>query len=506
MPLTPLNRHTLGALTQHLPDGMVIDTPRYRRELNKRICHIGLGNFHRSHLAWYLHELLQVEPDQAWGICAIALMPADRPLLKALSRQDGLYSLWAESRDNAPAATIVGSIMELLDASESSAAAIERMTLPETHIVSLTITEKGYCLTADGELDCKNPLVAGDLLRPSQPRSAIGVIVQALAVRRERCLPAFTVMSCDNLIANGHRCRQAVLAYAAHIDLELASWIELHCRFPLSMVDRITPKMDTSQQAYYHDLLGLKDDCVLSCERWIQWVLEDAFATERPAFERVGVTFSSHVHHYEKVKVGMLNGAHSALAQIGLLLDYVDVDKAAADADIALWLDHYMQEVQSVCQAPSDFDLDDYRRMLLTRFQNPAIKDSLYRLLEDSSTKFQQVLLPPLQERLARNLKSPTLIAALAFWVLLLRNLKTPAQQSRYLDPAKDRYIALAQQTDTRAGCKALLNQLFPLSEPLLNHCALALNSTLASMEQASDIRAWLQQQNGQPNLQHKPP
>lgn len=423
-------------------------------------------------------------------------MPADKPLVKALAAQDGLYSLWAES-GNADTrkdrtASVVGSIMELIDASESSNEAIERMADRDTHIVSLTITENGYCLGADGQLDSKNPVIADDLKNPSRAKSAIGVLVQALAVRRERKLPAFTVMSCDNLIANGQRCRQAVLGYASRIDAELALWIERHCCFPLSMVDRITPKPDIERQQYYQALLKRADACALACENWLQWVLEDQFSMERPDFARAGVTLSDQVHRFETAKVGLLNGTHSALAQIGLLLDYAEVDQAAADADIAAWLECYMREVQATLTPPDELNLDEYRRALLHRFQNPAIKDNLYRLLEDSSIKFRQVLLPPLQHRLAKGFRSPALIGALALWVMLLRQLPNSEHQSHYQDTAKQLVLSLAPQTDTLTGCIRFLERLFALPESLLSEAGQDLHDSLAAIEQTTDLRVWL--------------
>ena len=420
-------------------------------------------------------------------------MPADKPLVKALAVQDGLYSLWAEAGTATErTVSVIGSIMELIDASETSTGAIERMAAPDTHIVSLTITEKGYCLLADGRLDTGNPMIAADLKNPAQAKSAIGVLVQALAVRRERKLPAFTVMSCDNLIANGQRCRQAVLDYASEIDPELALWIGQHCCFPLSMVDRITPKPDIRRQEYYQALLGLADACSVTCEPWLQWVLEDRFSMERPDFARTGVTLSKQVHQFEAAKVGLLNGAHSALAQTGLLLGYLEVAKAAADVDIAAWLDRYMQEVQTTLVAPDGLNLDEYRQALLHRFQNPAIQDSLYRLLEDSSIKFRQVLLPPLQHRLAKGLRSPALIGTLALWIMLLRQLPNSEHQSRYQDSAKALYISLAPQTNTLNGCIKLLESLFALPESVSSEAGRELHDSLGAIEQVTDLRAWL--------------
>jgi mannitol 2-dehydrogenase len=439
----PLSQASLARVAALRVDGNAPDIPRYARRSDLRICHLGLGRFHRAHQAHYLHRLLQDGLADGWGLCGIGLRAADAGVVAALRAQDGLYSLW-EVDGTSRRVSVIGSIMELVDASDDIGRAIEAIADSRTRIVSLTITEAGYCLDGSGALDVSHPEIVHDLADPQVPRSAAGVICAALQVRRAAGAGGVTLMSCDNLIGNGHALRRSVLGLAQRTDAALAHWIEDRCSFPSSMVDRITPG------AAHVDSLaaewGVADAALVMCEPWQQWILEDDFVAGRPPFERAGVVLSAAVKRYEDVKVGLLNGGHSAIAHCGLLLGHTRVHHAVADASIRGWLTAYMRDVAATLAPPPGLDLAAYQAALVQRFANPAIDDRLLRLAQDTSAKFQQVLLPPLLRRLERGLEVDNFALAIALWMTYLRTLDADrGARGAYLDARKDALIPLAR-------------------------------------------------------------
>ncbi|NKF22991.1 mannitol dehydrogenase family protein [Solimonas marina] len=420
------------------------DMPSYARQIRHRICHIGVGAFHRAHQAVYLHRLREAGLAEGWGICGIGLRAADRPVLDVLRRQNGLYSVW-ELEGDTRHGSVIGSLMSLIDASADPLAAIDCIADPDTAIVSLTVTEAGYCLGADGRLHRQHPDIEHDLRFPSRPRSAPGLMVRALAKRRALAHGGLTALSCDNLIANGKRLRDAVLDFAAEVDPALATWIEREVSFPCSMVDRITPALSNERRATLAARWGIRDEALLICEPWRQWVIEDHFVAGRPPFERAGAMLSEQVAVFEAMKVGLLNGSHSALSHIGLMLGYEQVHAALGDERIRDWLHGYMGEVAAVLSVPDGVDLGDYRQSLLRRFANAAIEDRLARLAQDTSSKFQQTLLPPLLRCLQNQWPSAHLSLAVALWIFYLARLAGDrTRQHEYLDRDVDALMASA--------------------------------------------------------------
>ncbi|HEY2621891.1 MAG TPA: mannitol dehydrogenase family protein, partial [Dyella sp.] len=260
------------------------------------IVHIGPGAFHRAHQAVYLDDLLADHPD--WAICGVSLHSAD--VRDALQPQDGLYALALLGEQSQ--LRVIGSIRELLWARDEPAAVLARLADPSVRLVTLTITEKGYCLSGQ-DLDVNHPDIVHDLASPSSPHSAIGYLVAGLRARQQQGLAPYTVLSCDNLADNGHRLRRAVLQYARRIDATLASWIEAQVAFPCSMVDSITPATDDALRARVGSELGCVDAWPIQRETYTQWVVEDRFCNERPPFERVGVTMSHDIAGYDRAKL-----------------------------------------------------------------------------------------------------------------------------------------------------------------------------------------------------------
>ena len=269
-----------------LPDS--VQRPQYdRQRLRSRIVHFGFGAFHRAHQALLTDRVLNQHGGD-WGICEISLFSGD-VLMSQLRQQDHLFTVMEKSAaGNQP--IIIGAVHECLNAKlDSLAAIIEKFCEPQVAIVSLTITEKGYCLDpATGHLDFTQPRIVHDLQSPDEPHSAPGILVEALHRRRARGLPAFTVLSCDNIPDNGHVVKNAVLDMATRRDPQLASWIAEHVSFPGTMVDRIVPAATDASLAEITRELGVEDPCAISCEPFIQWVIEDNFVAGRPDWGSVG--------------------------------------------------------------------------------------------------------------------------------------------------------------------------------------------------------------------------
>lgn len=342
----------------------------------------GCGAFHRAHQALYTHHLLETT-DSDWGICEVNLMPGnDCILIENLRKQQLLYTVAEKGADNT-VLKVIGSMKEALHPElDGCDGILQAMARPQTAIVSLTVTEKGYCTdAASGQLDLNNPLIKHDLANPAAPKSAIGYIVQALHLRREQGLAAFTVMSCDNVRENGHVAKVAVLGLAQARDPQLAQWIEANATFPCTMVDRIVPAATPETLQEIADQLGVYDPCAIACEPFRQWVIEDNFVNGRPDWDKVGAQFVADVVPFEMMKLRMLNGSHSFLAYLGYLGGYETIadtmtNPAYRKAAFALM----MQEQAPTLSMPEGTDLSAYATLLIERFSNPSLRHRTGRL------------------------------------------------------------------------------------------------------------------------------
>jgi mannitol 2-dehydrogenase len=393
--------------------------PTYDRSRTRTgIVHFGVGGFHRAHQAMYLDRLLALDPEAGWGICGVGLRPADAAMRDALVPQHGLYTLTLKHPDGVVETSVVGSILEYLYAPDDPEIVIERLASPEVRIVSLTVTEGGYNFSAtSGEFDAENPDVVADLAPGAAPRTVFGYVAEALRRRRDRGVPAFTVMSCDNIEGNGHVARATFLAFARLADPPLAQWMEAEVAFPNSMVDRITPATPAALRAEVAARAGVDDRWPVIAEPFTQWVLEDSFASGRPALERVGVQVVADVAPYELMKLRLLNAGHQALCHFARLLGYEYVHDAAVDPDIRALLRRYMQdEGRPTLRAVPGIDLDDYIGTLLERFSNPAIADTVARLCQDASDRIPKWLVPVIVARLDAGAGAPLAAAVVAAW------------------------------------------------------------------------------------------
>ncbi|OBC06549.1 MULTISPECIES: mannitol dehydrogenase family protein [unclassified Gordonia (in: high G+C Gram-positive bacteria)] len=427
-------------------------TPGYdRAHVTVGIVHFGVGGFHRAHQAMYVDRLLAEPEARSWGICGVGVRPADQAMRDALVPQDGLYTLTLKSPDGAVETSVIGSIVEYLYAPDDPETVLDRLADPETRIVSLTVTEGGYNFSpATGEFDVENPAIVADLSGTQSLTTVFGLVTEALARRRARGLPSFTVMSCDNIQGNGHIARSTFLAYAHLRDPELARWIDTRTSFPNSMVDRITPVTPPELAAEVEARTGIVDNWPVVAEPFTQWVLEDSFSNGRPALENVGVQIVDDVTPYELMKLRLLNASHQALCYFGYLLGYRYVHDAAIDSDIRELLRRYMLDEAEPALAPlPGVDVNAYIDTLLERFANPAIADTIARLCQDSSDRIPKWLVPVIRERLGAGGNVDLAAAVVASWTRYAEGIDENGDAIDVVDPKADELVPLAQKSRT---------------------------------------------------------
>ena len=397
--------------------GSRMPVPTYNRALDKTgIVHIGVGGFHRAHMAYYLHQLKNGGAASEWGICGIGLREADTKLHDIFNKQDHLYTLMVKHPDGKIEPEVIGSIVDFKMGITDPEPVIARMANADTRIVSLTITEGGYNFNpTTGEFNFDNPDIQHELRHPNDPITVYGFLTAALKRRRDNGLPAFTILSCDNIEHNGDMARKMLLSFAEAQDAGLAEWIAQEVCFPNSMVDRITPvttqaDIETLEQNY-----GVQDAWPVTCEPFIQWVVEDKFSNGRPAFEKVGVQFVPDVGPYEKMKLRLLNAGHSVLGLLGALHGHPTINACIEDQTFKSYLRAYLdQEATPILGNIEGIDLEDYKDSLLERFANPNIKDSVSRICSESSAKLPKFLMATIQDNLATggSIKFATLVIA----------------------------------------------------------------------------------------------
>ncbi len=398
-----------------------LQKPGYPRgELKQHTVHLGVGSFHRAHQALYLDDLLGIPEMERWGECGIGLLKSDDRMRDALTSQDCLYTLVERSAEG-QSARVIGSLVDYLYAPEDREAAIEKMAAADTRIVSLTITEGGYFIDdATREFLPDHTEIRHDLQHPEQPSTSVGLIAEALQRRRHRGLAPFTVMSCDNLQGNGHVIKKVLLGFAGLRNQALAHWIESNVTFPSSMVDRITPATTPADVAFVAESFGIEDAWPVVCEPFRQWVVEDMFCNGRPAWQEVGVEFTSNVAPYEVMKMRLLNGSHLAMAYLGALRGYDYVHQILQDGLFRSFITNFMEEVTPIVPIIPGTSITNYKRTLLERFSNPTINDQVTRICSEGSAKIPKWLLPSIVE-LGRQGKSiHTLSLVVASWILYL--------------------------------------------------------------------------------------
>lgn len=405
-----------------------------RTKLVPRIVHLGFGAFHRAHQSVYA-DILAAEHGSDWGYCEVNLIGGEQQIA-SLKQQDNLYTV-AEMSADAWTARVVGVAKRALHAGvDGLESVLAAMCEPQVAIVSLTITEKGYCHSpATGKLMPDHPLIAADLQNPQQPKSAVGVIVEALARRKAAGLNAFSVMSCDNMPENGHVTRNVVCAYARAVDAELAAWIESHVTFPSTMVDRIVPAVTEETLEKIAHLTGVRDPAGVACEPFRQWVIEDNFVAGRPDWEKAGAELVADVVPFEEMKLRMLNGSHSFLAYLGYLAGYQHINECMDDTNYRRAARALMLQEQAPTLKVKGVDLEDYADRLIARYSNPALRHRTWQIAMDGSQKLPQRMLDSVRWHLVHQSDFPLLALGIAGWMRYVGGVDEQGQGIEVSDP-----------------------------------------------------------------------
>lgn len=424
-----------------------VGRPNYDRStLTAGIVHIGVGGFHRAHQAMALDSLMNEGLAQDWAICGIGLLEGDRKLATVFDEQDCLYTLMLKHADGHRETRVIGSIIEYLFAPEDPEAVIEKMASPQIRIVSLTITEGGYNVDLNGDFDADAPAVVADLATGAVPATVFGFVTEALRRRRDRGIPPFTVMSCDNIQGNGHVASKMFTAFARLKDAELGEWISENVRFPNTMVDRITPVTSTEDIAEIAQITGLTDAWPVVCEPFFQWVIEDDFPLGRPAYEEAGAQIVDDVEPYELMKLRLLNASHQGLCYFGYLSGYRFAHEAMADPAIPAFLFRYMhREATPTLRPVPGIDLDQYIGTLIERFSNPEVRDTLARLCAESSDRIPKWLVPVVRAQLQAGGEIECSAAIIASWARYAEAVDEAGEPIVVVDALRDELVAIAQ-------------------------------------------------------------
>lgn len=460
-----LNQQNLNRLAAE------VQLPAYRlSDTRQGIAHIGVGGFHRAHQAYYTDALMNSGEALDWAICGVGLRAEDRRARDDLKEQDYLFTLFELGDSDDTEVRVIGAIRDMLLAEDGAQALIDKLADPQIRIVSLTITEGGYCIDdSNGEFMAHLPQIQHDLAHPEAPKTVFGFLCASLEKRRAAGISAFTVMSCDNLPHNGAVTRKALLAFATLRNSDLCSWIDANVSFPNAMVDRITPMTSTAHRLQLADKHGVDDAWPVVCEPFVQWVLEDKFVNGRPAWEKVGVQFTDDVSPYEEMKIKLLNGSHLALTYLGFLKGYRFVHETMNDPLFVRYMRAYMDLDVTPQLAPvPGIDLSDYKDTLVARFSNQAIADQLERVCSDGSSKFPKFTIPTINRLIADGRETRRAALVVAAWALYLKGVDENGDTYSIPDPRAAFCQALVVDdeliTERLLGVEAIFGAAIPKS------------------------------------------
>ncbi|SMC47253.1 mannitol dehydrogenase family protein [Primorskyibacter flagellatus] len=441
---------------KNLPESVL--RPTYDRSaLTPGIVHIGLGNFHRGHQAWYLHRLMQQGLAQDWAIIGAGVRAGDEAQRKRLAAQDYMSTL-IELDPKGRSAEVVGSMIDFVPVEDGNGPLIARMTDPAIRIVALTVTEGGYYIDpATKGFDASHPDIQHDAANPDTPRTAFGAMIAALKLRRDTGIGPFTGQSCDNLQGNGAILRQTVVSLARLSDPDLAAWIDANCTFPDSMVDCIVPATGPNELALVREF-GIDDAAPVTHENFRQWVIDDAFCAGRPDWDKAGATFTDDVHAYEAMKIRILNGGHQVISNPGEILSVEFISGCMAHPLIgAFFRKVAREEIVPQVQPVPGMTPTAYVDLISNRFSNPEIVDTVRRVAFDGSSRHTGFILPTLRDALATDSPIEGLALTEALWARMCTGTREDGSTIAPNDPLWDKLNAAA--LDARDNPQAWLEQ-----------------------------------------------
>ena len=423
-----------------LPELTTIPQPTYdRAQTRPGIVHLGIGAFHRAHQAFYTEAVMNRQGGD-WGIIGCSLR--SDAVQRQLEPQQGLYTLLERGAQNRP--QLIGAVQQVLVGPENPAAIVAAIALLSVKIVSLTITEKGYCHhPAAGTLNLEHPDICHDMAHPEDPKSAPGFLVAGLRRRFQQGLPPVSVLSCDNLPDNGAVTRAVVIALAEKVDAELAQWIEREVSFPGTMIDRIVPATTADDIQWLENQFGYHDEGLVVAEPFSQWVIEDNFCNDRPAWETVGARLVNDVAHYETMKLRLLNGSHSLLAYSGYMAGYTTIYQVMQDPNFVALTQRFMAQVATTFTPPKNFDLTAYQQQLRERFANPGLQHKTWQIAMDGSQKIPQRWLNSLRDLIRSGQDTTMLAFALAAWMRYVNGTDEKGEAIVVSDPLNASFVEI---------------------------------------------------------------
>lgn len=419
------------------------------------IVHIGIGAFHRGHQAWYTHNVMQQQSGD-WGIIGVSLRSNN--VAKQLNPQNGLFTLVQQDESHLTA-ELITSISHVLVAPESPSAVLQALSDASIKVVSLTITEKGYChKPASGQLNFDHPDIQHDLANSTEPKTAIGYLVYAMQYRIDNNIAPFTVLSCDNLPANGQLLQTLILSFAERLSSRLAETIKKQYRFPCSMVDRIVPAMEEQKRTAFCQVLDYDDQALVITEPFSQWVIEDNFVNGRPAWEQTGALLVGSVHCYESMKLQLLNGSHSAIAYIGYLSGFTTVSEAVGNKHFRQYIHELMlKELMPSLTIPNEINVYEYCEQLLSRFANIRLHHETRQIAMDGSQKLPQRWFKALAYQIQHGLVCERLSFAIANWIYYTSGKNLHGESINVQDPIADK-LSACFQTDIPCWVKEVFS------------------------------------------------